>query len=276
MAASPSRLITIERLVSFAAAVIAIGVFITGVQSLREWRNALKIADTSDNGTAFVGAWDGYLLTGRPDVDAVTGKLTGWTSFEEDTPSEEIIVKTAGDNKYAVTHRRKDGSFQGTDTFTFHDGKLTAPGSPYEYYKGSIPTIWRTPDGTVKYIDGVSDLKLKRHSDADPASFVGLWLIQPENRYLKITTSGGESFELSSGGAPSGEYPHEGAEIQWLPPVGLRLINGNLEGSPPDFLDGHITITSSRRGELRYVLDFGGGNRKILTAKRIAELATVK
>src|SRR5436305_10864169 len=206
MANSSGRLITIERLVNFAGAVIAILIFITGVQSLREWRKALntervdaaerqvaphqqpeaaRTTATPEGGAVFVGTWDGYLLTGRPNVDAATGKFTSWTSFEEHTPSEEIIVKVVGNNKYNVTHRRRDGSFQGTDTFTFHDGKLTAPGSPYEYYKGAIPTIWRTPDGMVKYIDGVSDLKLKRHVDAAPASFVGLWLIKTENRYLK-------------------------------------------------------------------------------------------
>jgi hypothetical protein len=290
MAISSGRLITIERLVSFVAAVIAISVFITGVQSLREWRKALKServdaaerqvaphqsaaarTNAPEGGAVFVGTWDGYLLTGRPNVDAATGKVTSWTSFEEHTPSEEIIVKVAGDNKYDVTHRRKDGSFQGTDAFTFHDGKLTALGSPYEYYKGSIPTIWRTPDGTFKYIDGVSDLKLKHHVDSDPASFVGLWLIKAENRYLKITAAGSDSFELSSGSATSGDYPQQGAEIQWLPPVGLRLVNGCLEGSPPDFLEGHLTITASEGGELRYLLDFGGGNRKTLIAKRIVD-----
>lgn len=263
-----------ERALSVVAAVIAIFVFVTGTQSLRQTRGSASPvpaeAAARTDASGLEGHWDGYLSTWRQEVDPKTGQVTGEKQSYEATPSEEIIVVSKGDNRFEVTHKHKDGSFQATGPFTYRDGKLAQSGSPYSYYKGQIPTVWRTPDGTVKYIDGVCDLKLTRQLIPRWESFVGVWLIKSESRYLRITAKGGASFELSEGtGERSGTFASAPSGINWRPPVGLTLIDNTLQGVPPEFLEGNLILTLQTDEKLRYTTDFGGNNKNTVDAVKL-------
>jgi hypothetical protein len=278
---------TAERLLNIVAAILAVFVFVTGIQSLKQcsrspeqpevMRSSAPTAPTTRGidsavaaqGDSFLGEWDGYLARWHQNLQ--DGKVIGWTQYYPKEPEEEIVVTAAGRNAYSVRHRYKDGSVDDTHIFIYRDGKLVRDGKWSDFYKGQIPTIWRAPDGTAKYVDGVSDLRLRRRGGEVKTSFVGLWFLKSRNMYFKISARDGNQFALSPGtGDQSGEYAQTHADgIEWQPPITLSLTDGELRGVPPNFPSGDLIIKLQGDVELSYTEDFGNGNRSTGIARRI-------
>lgn len=277
----PSQTSRSERILAVIGALLAIFVFVTGIQSVRQLRSPKKERGTSSapNGGAgvpaekaaiFLGAWDGYLSEWRQNLDR-SGKVVGETQRYEDTPSEEIFVTAKGDGSYIVRHRYKNGPLDETSLFVFRDGKLVREGTWRDFYKGQVPTIWRTPDGTVKYIDGVSELRLKPRHGQGVDAFDGLWLVNSEHLYLKIAAIGSDKAAMSPGITDRpGKYAQTHADgIEWQPPVTLHLVNGELRGEAPSTPGAELSIVLRGTVELLYTVDYGNGNRTTTVGRRI-------
>ena len=268
-----------ERIIGLVAGIIAIFAFVTGIQSIRQLRESARPSAGHDASvrapSQFVGRWDGYRSYGTQQIDSSTGKVVGEQERYEEKASDEIIVEAVGTNRYRVRHSYKDGAFSDEGLFSLVGSKLVRDGNSRDFYKFAIPTIWRAPDGIIKYSDGVGELRLEPQSTQVSTDFVGLWLLESENRYLKITQNDQNTFELSEGSArqsTSDGVRMEPYGIRWIPPVLLKLTDGALRGPPPNSISGELTIQLLTSGEIRYSIDFGNENSRAWKARRIMDL----
>jgi hypothetical protein len=253
-----------------------------------------SVPDADADAESLVGSWNGYRSSFTQVVDERSGKVVGEKQSYDTSPSEEIVVVHINGHLYQVTHRYKDGSFSGTDTFTSTCGKLVH-GDWRTSYKGTVPTIWRSPDEIVRYEDGVSGLRLVPQAESNegarrpagargrravvggnidsPArSFLGCWLITSEGVYLFVSMSSDGSVLLSEGTARPDQVLVDG--VLWNPPSQVRVSHGRLEGITSRLIgDTPVTMELTGPNELTY--RWGGLSPEVpsvWTAKRIARV----